>query len=156
MTWSVEVPESSQCAFCAYLNGERPYTVVVRSELAAILVTREQRGLPHLLVVATRHVETILDLEDDEAQCIAVAIREVARAIDGEYARPGIAVWQNNGMAANQKIAHCHFHVAGTLESGGTEFGDVQEVPQSETDLVGARLRQQLLAALPGFVGPSE
>jgi len=151
--WSVEVPESSPCAFCAYLSGERPYTVVARSKLAAILVTREQRGLPHLLVMPTRHVETILDLDDDEAACISVVVREVARAIDSEYARPGIAVWQNNGVPAQQKIAHVHFHVAGTLAAGGTEFGNVEEAPLSETDLVGDKIRVPLLMALPDFLG---
>jgi histidine triad (HIT) family protein len=56
--------------------------------------------------------------------------------------RPGIAVWQNNGIAANQAVAHVHFHVAGTLEEGGTQWGEVPRLSVAETDAMAERLRQ--------------
>jgi histidine triad (HIT) family protein len=69
-----------------------------------------------------------------------MAIRNAARLIDTAYERPGIAVWQNNGIDANQKIPHLHFHVAGTLPDGGTEFGEVPELSVAETDAIARRL----------------
>src|SRR4051812_15184601 len=110
MTSCIDVPvlETSRCPFCAYLAGERDYAIVVRDGLVAIMVTQEQRGKPHVLVVPERHCSTILDLCDDEATAVMHAARAVARAIDLEYCRPGIVLWQNNGVPAHQTIAHVH------------------------------------------------
>ena len=69
------------------------------------------------------------------------AVRDAARLIDQAYERPGIAVWQNNGKDANQAISHLHFHVAGTLDEGGTEWGKVREISVEETDEIAKKLR---------------
>lgn len=137
---NIEVPQSRGCAFCDYLYARRHFTVWRRTFSTATLVTREQRGVSHVLVLPIRHVETILDLEDAEAAAVMDAVRVAARAIDVAERRPGIAVWQNNGVPAGQAIAHVHFHVAGTLPDGGTEFGDVRELSLDETDAIARRL----------------
>jgi histidine triad (HIT) family protein len=137
---SLELADNVTCAFCAYLRGLRPYTIIRRNDQIAVLVTREQRGLPHLLVLPVRHRETVLDLNDEEAAALMIGIRQAALAINEAYQRPGIAVWQNNGVTANQTINHVHFHVAGTLREGGTEWGDVEELSLQETDSISDRL----------------
>ena len=141
---ALEVPVNQVCAFCAYLSGLRPYTIIANSGDIAVLVTREQRGVPHVLVVPVRHVETILDLADTEAGALMLSIRRAAQAINDAYHRPGIAIWQNNGIAANQTIGHLHFHVAGTLDAGGTDWGKVEELPLDATESIGRRLRPYL------------
>jgi histidine triad (HIT) family protein len=138
---SIQLPNDGVCAFCDYLSGKRPYTILTRNDHTATLVTREQRGLPHLLVVPVTHRELITDLTDEEAKEVLIAVREAARAIDRAYGRPGIAVWQNNGVPANQTISHVHFHVAGTLVGGGTDWGDVEELTTEVTDRIAERIR---------------
>jgi len=128
--------ENKPCSFCDYLSGERPYTVMCRSDLVAVLVTRQQRGFGHVLVIPLRHYPTLLESTQAERHALIDTVKEVAHAIDAAYERPGIAVWQNNGTAAHQAIPHFHFHVAGTLPEGGTNFGDVPELPVAETDRV--------------------
>lgn len=141
MSGSIELPDDGVCAFCAYLNGSRPYTILTRNAITATLVTREQRGIAHLLVTPVRHVETILDLTDEESAALMVAVREAAGVIDRAEGRPGIAVWQNNGVPAGQSISHVHFHVAGTLPGGRTEWGDVPELSLIDTDALAQKLR---------------
>jgi histidine triad (HIT) family protein len=137
----ITLPEDKTCAFCAYLRGERPYTILSRTADTAIFVTREQRGDPHLLVLPIRHVPTILELTDTEVAAVAIQVREAAALIDRAHSKTGIAVWQNNGVPAGQSISHVHFHVAGTLANGGTDFGKVSELSVAETDKIAARLR---------------
>ena len=139
---NIVLPGNESCAFCAYLKGERPYTILYRGTLVATLVTREQRGVSHLLVLPIRHCQTILDVTDEESTALMNEIRHAARTIDIADQRPGIAIWQNNGITANQTIAHLHFHVAGTIEGGGTNWGEVPELSLAETDAIAARLRR--------------
>jgi histidine triad (HIT) family protein len=139
---NIELPLNDHCAFCAYLSGTRPYTIFFRDQLVAILVTREQRGVSHLLVVPIRHCGTILALTEEESTAIMNEIRHAAHAIDVADRRPGIAIWQNNGVPAHQTISHLHFHVAGTLEGGGTDWGEVPELSVAETDAIADKLRR--------------
>lgn len=138
---SIQLPINDSCPFCAYLSGERPFSFIYRGDIVSILVTREQRGYPHMLVIPNRHVETILDVTDEEAEKLAVTVRDIAKAIESEFKPRGIAIWQNNGVPSSQSIAHVHFHVAGTLETGGTEWGDVPELSLVETDCIADKLR---------------
>lgn len=140
---NIKLPTGGPCAFCAYLSGERPYTILARAKLVAVLVTREQRGTAHLLVVPVRHAPTILDINDAESYALMQAVRQVAQIIDQVERSPGIAIWQNNGVPAAQAIGHLHFHVAGTLPAGGTDWGDVEELTVAETDAIAERLRRE-------------
>lgn len=45
-------------------------------------------------------------------------------------------VWQNNGIPAHQSLPHLHFHVAGTLPDGGTDWGDVPKLTLAQTDAI--------------------
>jgi histidine triad (HIT) family protein len=138
---SIQLPNNDSCAFCAYLSSERPFSFVYKGNMVSILVTREQRGCPHLLVIPNRHVETILDVTQEEAEKLAIAVRDIAKAIESEYKPKGITIWQNNGIPSSQSIAHVHFHVAGTLETGGTEWSDVPELPLEETEDIAEKFR---------------
>ena len=137
------MPDAYPCALCDYLSGARPFTILHRGEDAAALVTREQRGVSHLLVITTRHVPTILELEAEEAHAVVDLVARAARAIDRVDRPPGINVWQNNGVEAHQAIPHLHFHIAGTVEGGGTEWGPVRELSLEETDAIAERLRHR-------------
>lgn len=142
MSGALRMPSPNQpCAFCDYLCGRRQFTILHRFGLVAVLVTREQRGVGHVLVVPVAHRPTLLDLTATEAPLVMNAVIKVADAIARAYKPAGIAVWQNNGVQANQTIPHLHFHVAGTLPEGGTDFGNVRELAIEETKAIAERLR---------------
>lgn len=140
----IDVPDRQPCAFCEYLAGRRPFSILEVGDLAAILVTREQRGNGHVLVLPVAHRETILDLTTAEGAAIMSGVQRAARAIDRAYAQPGLEVWQNNGTPAHQAIPHVHFHVAGTLGKNDTERGPVPELSVSDTDRIASELRAHL------------
>lgn len=140
----LRIPQKDSCAFCGYLAGHKPFTILETTDLSAILVTREQRGVAHCLVIPKRHVATILDLTDDEQTDLIRNIVRVSTSINDSEKRPGLTVWQNNGEPASQSIPHVHFHVAATLDEGGTDWGDVPELSIAETDRIADRLRVTL------------
>ena len=142
----IDVPHEAECSFCDYLAGRRPYTLLDRSDLVAILVTREQRGVGHLLVIPIAHRETILDVEPTEAAALMAGVQRAARAVAAAYDPAGISVWQNNGIPSRQSVPHVHVHVAGTLPEGGTHWDEVPRLPIDETGAIAARLRPFLPA----------
>lgn len=145
---NLNIPDDEPCAFCDYLARRRPFTIVCESVLVAILVTREQRGIGHLLVLPVRHYPTLLESTAPERHALIDSLSSAAAAIDAAFERPGIAVWQNNGVAAHQAIGHLHFHVAGTLPEGGTDFGDVRELSIAETDAIAEKLSRNVVGTI--------
>jgi histidine triad (HIT) family protein len=141
----IAVPEAGRrCSFCGTLDGEFPYTILCRDDETAIMVTREQRGVGHLLVIPIAHRATVLDLAPDEAAAVMTGVQRAARALSAAYDPEGICVWQNNGVPARQMVPHVHFHVAGTLPGGGTEWGEVPRLSVPETDAIAEKLRPYL------------
>lgn len=132
------------CSFCGTLDGRFPYTILERGDDVAIMVTREQRGVGHLLVLPIAHRETVLDLSPAEAAAVMAGVQRAARVLSAAHDPDGICVWQNNGVPARQTVPHVHFHVAGTLPDGGTEWGDVPKLSVAETDAIAATLRPYL------------
>lgn len=136
----LHMPTNGDCAFCAYLDNARPFTFLWRDKKVAVLVTREQRGIDHLLVLPRQHYATVLDVPDSDSRGLMIAIRDAAQTISRTSDPKGIAVWQNNGVPAHQAIAHLHFHVAGTFPGGGTELGEVPELSVAATDKIASGL----------------
>lgn len=141
---AIALPEAAVCSFCGTLAGDFPYTILDRDDEVAIMVTREQRGVGHLLVIPVRHRATVLDLEPAEAAAVMAGVQRAARLVSAAHDPDGICVWQNNGVPARQTVPHVHFHVAGTLPGGGTEWGDVPRLSVAETDAIADRLRPYL------------
>ncbi|GAA4214941.1 HIT family protein [Actinocatenispora rupis] len=141
---AIALPDTEVCTFCGTLAGDFPYTILDRDDRVAILVTREQRGVAHLLVIPVLHRATVLDLAPDEASAVMAGVQRAARAVAAAHDPDGICVWQNNGVPARQTVPHVHFHVAGTLPGGGTEWGDVPRLSVGETDEIAERLRPHL------------
>lgn len=137
----LRIPEDDPCSFCEYLAGRRPYAILDRDDVTAVLVTREQRGSLHVLVIPVAHRETILDLAPAEEAPLMAAVTRAARAVARATDAEGVSVWQNNGVPAHQSVPHVHVHVAATFPGGGTKWGEVPTLSVEETDAIAERLR---------------
>lgn len=114
-----------------------------------MLVTYEQRGRGHVLVIPVRHRLTVLDLSAAERAAVMNGVVRAVDAITKAFDPEGVAVWQNNGIPAHQSVPHVHFHVAGTLPQGGTTWGAVEQLDITTTDGIAAQLRPHLLRHMP-------
>jgi histidine triad (HIT) family protein len=146
----LELPPDDPCWFCLYLAGIVPYTILERDDVTATLVTFEQRGRGHVLVMPVRHAGAIVDLTPNEQWAVMDGVVRASQAIIGAFDPAGIAVWQNNGIPAHQTVPHVHVHVAGTLAAGGTQWGPVPRLPTSRTDDIAVALRPHLPARASG------
>jgi histidine triad (HIT) family protein len=118
--------------------------------VVSVLVTREQRGRSHVLVIPNAHRPTVLDLVPAEHGPLMAAVVRAARAVAATSGADGVAVWQKNGVGNGQTIPHVHVHVAGTLPEGGTAWGAVPSLTVEETDRLADALRPHWDAAAKG------
>ena len=140
----LELPPDDPCWFCRYLSGTAPYTILERDDVTATLVTFEQRGRGHVLVIPIRHVNTVTGLTALEQWAVMDSVARSTQAIIGSFDPEGVAVWQNNGIPAHQTVPHLHVHVAGTLVGGGTQWGDVDRLSTAATDQIAEKLAAHL------------
>ena len=106
------------CPYCENFAGRHsptagPPSVLFEDEhLMAYLNPAAHGGMPgHTLVVPKRHVETLLELTEEEEARIAHTVAHTARVLTKELQPDGILVVQRNGLAAEQTVNHVHFHV---------------------------------------------
>jgi histidine triad (HIT) family protein len=106
-----DLPEREPCPFCQNVAGRSDCAVVERLPATLAFVHPHQFGRGHLLVVTTRHAETILDLEGAEATAVMYHVHRLVRALARALDPAGINIFQNNGVIAGQSIPHYHVHI---------------------------------------------
>jgi histidine triad (HIT) family protein len=99
------------CPFCAIAAGDAPASVVVDDSTVIAFMDRRQAVAGHVLVIPRRHVPDIYALNPDEAAVVMRVAVRVAQALRSLYDPPGLNLWQSNGEAGGQEVAHFHLHV---------------------------------------------
>lgn len=65
----------------------------------------------HTLIVPSRHVASIFDLDEQEQQAIWSAVAVIRRELKEEFEPDGFNIGVNDGAAAGQTVPHAHVHV---------------------------------------------
>ena len=148
--------------FCRIVRGElTPGVLAFRDTQTAVFPSRHQqpRNRGHMLVVPTRHVSHIYDVDGDLAGPLMTTLARVAMAVKAVCSADGVSVRQNNEPHGGQDVFHLHFHViprfAGDAFNAGDgrfPFGAV-EVPIEERIEQGRRLHEALLQATANLSG---
>ena len=106
------------CVFCDWLVASSATRVYEDASTFAEVDPRQpHRG--HVLVMPTRHVETVFDLDSATAAAVMEATVKVARAVREAFCPDGLSLWQSNGPGAHQEVPHFHMHVMPRWEGDG-------------------------------------
>ncbi|MHA6206022.1 HIT family protein [Dyella soli] len=99
------------CPFCAIVAGELEASVVAQTDAAVAFLDQRQAVPGHVLVVPRLHVEHIDAIDPVLAgEVMQLGVR-VAQALRVAFDPPGLNLWQSNGAAGGQEVAHFHLHV---------------------------------------------
>lgn len=113
----------AECIFCKIIAGEIPAAKLIETDKVISFLDINPVNPGHALVVPRRHVESFLDLQQDELHvCIFVAKR-VAAAVTEATGSPAFNILQNTGDAAGQVIGHVHMHVIPRAPGDGFDLG---------------------------------
>jgi histidine triad (HIT) family protein len=100
-----------ECIFCRIARGEIPSKKVFEDAETFAFLDINPRNPGHVLVIPKKHAETILDMDEEDAGVLFMAVRRVAGKVMAATKAQGISIAQSNGPAAGQVVSHAHFHV---------------------------------------------
>lgn len=104
----------TNCIFCKIASGEIPADIVYQDEHVVGFRDLNPQAPTHVLVVPRRHIATLNDLTEGDADVVArmyLAAKTVAAA-DG-IAERGYRTVFNCNADAGQSVFHLHLHVLG-------------------------------------------
>ncbi|KAJ7723280.1 diadenosine tetraphosphate asymmetrical hydrolase [Mycena maculata] len=92
-----------------------------RSSLSYAIVNYKPIVPGHVLVIPTRHVPRLADLNEQELSSLMRAIQQVGSVIERAYGADALTVACQDGKAAGQSVPHVHFHLL-PRKSAGDQF----------------------------------
>jgi histidine triad (HIT) family protein len=102
------------CIFCDIAGKKRPSTPVYEDEKIYAFRDVNPQAPTHILVIPRKHVATLNDLTDDDAELVGRLIltaRSLARE-EGIADKGYRLVWNCNALAG-QSVYHIHLHLMG-------------------------------------------
>ena len=131
--------------FCDIVAGRVAAFEVLRDDVAVAFLDKSPLFPGHTLVVPTRHVETLADLEPEEIGPYFARVRAVAAAMPVALEAGGTFVANNN--VVSQSVPHLHVHVVPRTRGDGLRgfFWPRRRYADGEADVYADRLRRALV-----------
>ncbi len=102
---------------CRIVRGTLDADVVLRTDAVVAFLDHHPVFKGHTLVSPIRHVDTLLELREDEMVPLLAAAQRVARAIGTALGAQGTFVAVNN--VVSQSVPHLHVHVVPRTRGDG-------------------------------------
>lgn len=107
--FSLAVLAEENCPFC---NEEIIKNQSVYRDKKAYILYNHKPAVPgHVMVIPNRHIESIIELNDEELIEIRNLTKKSAIAINKIYNIENYMVIQKNGSKSGRSIEHIHFHI---------------------------------------------
>ena len=108
------------CIFCKIIKKEIPSTIIYEDDKVIAFNDVNPAAPIHILVVPKKHIETLLDITDEDNELISYVYQVINKiAKEKRFANNGFRVIVNCGKDSGQEVMHIHFHVL-----GGKKLGD--------------------------------
>ncbi|NQT34092.1 histidine triad nucleotide-binding protein [bacterium] len=104
----------SDCLFCKIAAGEIPSEFVYEDDELVAFPDINPQAPHHVLIIPRRHIETVLDLTDDDAGLIGrmiLAAGKIARELG--LSQRGYRLLFNCKQDGGQEVYHIHLHLLG-------------------------------------------
>jgi histidine triad (HIT) family protein len=136
---------ATPCIFCSILAGKLPSAQVHRDPDFLVIMDKYPINRGHVLVIPTKHYDTLLQMPAAEVGKLYAAVPAVAKAVVSAVGADGFNVGQNNGIAANQIVPHVHVHVVPRFidDSPDGKWPARQVAPQKELEEMAQKIRQK-------------
>lgn len=100
------------CIFCKIINKEIPAEIVFENDEIITFKDINPKAKVHLLIVPKKHIDTIKDLNENEAdEALVGRMVLVARDIARKEDLSGYRLQFNVGKSGGQDVFHIHLHL---------------------------------------------
>ena len=104
----------SECLFCGIVEGKIKGEIVYRDNSVVAFKDIHPKAPVHLLIVPTKHVATLLDLQEEDKEIVGEIFAVANRLAEQQgISQGGFRVVANCGAGAGQSVFHIHFHLLG-------------------------------------------
>jgi histidine triad (HIT) family protein len=135
----------SRTIFERIMAGEIPCAKVYEDDRVFAFMDAGQVNPGHVLVATKKPVETILDMDEEDAAALFRAAHRIARAVESVYRPEGFTILQANRPAGLQTVPHAHLHILPRHKDDGVALTWPRKNPPLE-EL--AKLAQPIVQAL--------
>ncbi len=97
------------CIFCKIIAKTLPATIVQETDSLIVINDIQPQAPIHQLIIPKKHVETILQLQDEDMH-IAQDIFRMAQTLAKTHNITSFRLVNNNGQQSGQSVFHIHFH----------------------------------------------
>lgn len=99
------------CIFCDIIDGKIPSSKVYEDENVLAILDVSQVTFGHTLVMPKKHVENIVEADEDTVVNCAKVVSKLSKQIVKNTDAVGCNVLNNCGEVAGQTVNHLHFHI---------------------------------------------
>jgi histidine triad (HIT) family protein len=103
----------SPCLFCQIAIGERPATIVYRSDEVVAFRDIHPQAPTHILIIPTKHIVSVAEATVEDEGLIGRLISAAKAIAQQENLSKGYRLVINNGPQAGQSVFHLHVHLLG-------------------------------------------
>lgn len=133
-----------ECVFCAVAAGRAPASLCYEDEHALVVMDINPVTPGHMLVLSRQHVESLTELDEDNAAHLFTVTQRAARALRRAPIRcEGLNIFVADGEAAFQEIFHFHIHVFPRFQGDGFSIhAEWTPAKREELDELAGKLRE--------------
>ncbi len=122
------------CLFCSIINKEKPAYIFYEDDAVVAFLDVFPHALGHTLVVPKRHMETMLELRDDELASFWKGVRSALEVLHRSLKPDGFTIGINHGKVSGQAVEHLHIHLMPRfLGDGGGSLHSVIKNPGTKS-----------------------
>ncbi len=103
----------STCLFCQIAAGERPATIVYRSDDVIAIRDINPQAPTHILIMPTKHIVSLAEMSVEDEKLIGRLITVANEVARQENLSKGYRLVINTGAQAGQSVFHLHVHLLG-------------------------------------------
>ena len=121
------------CIFCKIINGDIPSYKIYEDEFTYVFLDIAKDVDGHTLVVPKKHVENILDCDNETLRHVIDTVKLVSNYYVNECGYDGVNVLNANDVSAQQSVFHLHFHII--PRKNGDGFSTWPTLPGAKEEL---------------------